>query len=114
MSEQKRTTRSSSSRLRSSKKRRGDCDAAISHISISSRFRPDMNDIIHVPLDAKFEFGWEITSSLSEHLLATFSADELLKIAAERGKLRVTTSGERRVPKGIAAAEAIIRSVGNA
>lgn len=108
MSDQKPTTRSSSSRLRSSKKRRGDGDAALSHVSISSRFRPDLNDLIHVPLDAKFEFGWEITSGLSEHLLATFSGAELLNIAAERGMLRVTTSGERRVPKGIAAAQQVI------
>lgn len=91
---------------RQSQKKNPRLKAGMDHVYITCD-DPEMHQLVRTPLAVKIEFSWEMDGG-SEFLRATFTGPELLKIAAEQGKLRETTSGERRVPQGIDAAARVI------
>lgn len=82
----------------------------LAHLKIFSS-KEDENKFLRPGPDAEFEFWFEYnTSEVNEFLIARFTTQQLLDIAAEFGLLTRTVSTERRfrVPRGIEAAARVI------
>lgn len=62
----------------------------------------DFQDFMHMPGDTELQLFWEFhgTEETNDFVFATFSVEQLLKIAIERGMLTEITSSERPLPKG--------------